>query len=142
MGLRECVQQEYPSMELIDVTELTELTENDFSNAAKVRRVLSQHQEIDGVLFTSVIVAGCLHALSECQESGRQIRAISTFCSPEAQQAIREGLLDAAVWCDQAETGYQAVMTLFDYLVAGQKPDCERIYIEQHISLKQSLQTD
>ena len=89
----------------------------------------------NAVLFASCSASGSLRALQEVEERGRSVRAISTFCSPEIQKALKNGLVDASVWYDQEFTGYRAIRVLFDYLVGAQTPQQENIFAEQHISL-------
>ena len=135
-GLRESISAEYKDIVLEDVIELSD---DEFSNYEISKAALSAHPDTNAVLFASVSVTGSLRALQELEANGRSLRAITTFCSPEIQQALANGLIDASVWCDQEFTGYQAIRVLFDYLVGDQKPQQENVFAEQHISLKQSI---
>lgn len=135
-SLHESIATEYKDIILEDVIELSD---DEFSNYEISKAALASHPNANAVLFASVSVAGSLRALREVEANGRAIRAVTTFCSPEVQHALANGLIDASVWCDQELTGYQSIRVLFDYLVGDQMPQRENIFAEQHISLKQSI---
>lgn len=135
-GLRESISTEYKDIILEDVIELSD---DEFSNYEISKAALAAHPDANAVLFACDSVTGSLRALQETEANGHSFRVITTFCSPEIQQALKNGLVDASVWCDQELTGYQSIRVLFDYLVGNQMPQQENIFAEQHISLKQSI---
>ena len=93
---------------------------------------------IEGFFIATGAVDGVCRAIGDSKKS---IKVIATDCSSECRGYMDNGLIFSTIYQNTFFQGVTAVDTLYNYYVAGQKPN-EQILVEPIVFTKESLLAD
>lgn len=99
---------------------------------------LQQEPNLDGIFMATGDVGGCLDAIRRLGLEGK-LRIVSNDMVPEAEQGLKEGIIDFTITQNPIQQGYRSLRILYDYLFSGKKPESEIIYTDTSILIRESL---
>lgn len=118
----------------LEIGSIIEVPNDSFDAYNIVLKALLDNVDANLVVYCGSSKAG-LKALQDC---GRKIHAVFYDLSNTTLEALRDGVIDAAILQKPQEQGYTAVRVLFDYL-AFKKVPSPVIELENHIVIRESL---
>lgn len=118
------------------------IIQNPF-DSNKVERELedyiNKHNYYDGILLVSIGQAELVKVL-ELKGMAKKIKVIVYDTTEEVVKNIRKGSLTCAIGQDPFRQGYDPVIYLYNYLVAGEKPPYDKIRTRIEIFDKESVE--
>lgn len=129
------IQENYPGIKIA-------VRVKSFENAAityqKTVELLSQYSDLQGIYITC---GGVYEVGRALQESGRakDLTVLSYEAHPKILDLIRSDVIDCTLASDLHQQGALPVKLIMDYLVFGKKPECEKLFTEIRILVKESL---
>ena len=134
-GVRGVIRERLPGL---IVEDLDETGDDDIRAYAAASRMLRNHPDLDGLILVAAGSYGVCRAVLELPERDRP-RIVSMDCVPTTVEMLKRGVIQATV-CQQPFTqGYQAVQRAFRYLVQGESPPEERIFMETEIRIRETV---
>lgn len=134
-GVRGVIRERLPGL---IVEDLDETGDDDIRAYAAASRMLRNHPDLDGLILVAAGSYGVCRAVLELPERDRP-RIVSMDCVPTTVEMLKRGVIQATV-CQQPFTqGYQAVQQAFRYLVQGEIPSEERIFMETEIRIRETV---
>ena len=96
------------------------------------------HPDLDGLILVAAGSYGVCRAVLELPQE-RRPKIVAMDCVPTTVEMLRRGVIQATI-CQQPFTqGYQAVQQAFRYLVQGESPPEERIFMETEIRIRETV---
>jgi len=134
-GFYKFITETYPN---IHITSRIESFEDPKITYEKTLALLEEQPELRGIYITCGGVAEVGRAL---RESGRAngIRVISFEDYPEILELVRNDVVDITIASDLIRQGELPVQLLISKLVFGEEPECERVFTDIKILVKESL---
>lgn len=105
---------------------------------AQLNQTLSDHTDISGIYMATGDISACLEVIKLHRLEGK-LRVICNDLMPEAEQGLRERIIDFTIVQNPERQGYQSLRLLFDLVFAGKQPETEHYYTETHIYIPESL---
>lgn len=130
-GVLDFIQSPACPLELADLVELTNDTERD---AALIDAQLTHHPEVDALIYCG----NAKSAQLALQQHGPLRCSVFYDLSPEIRDMLLNGCIDAAITQSPERQGHQAVMVLFQYLIAHTVPPPIMLF-DSHIKLKECI---
>ena len=134
-GVREVIRERFPEMTVEDIDE----TGDDDAVAYRAaQRMLRENPGLDGMVLLAAGSAGVCRAVLELP-AGERPRIVAMDSVPSTVEMLKIGVIQATV-CQQPFTqGYQAVQQAFRFLVQGEQPREERIFMETEIRIRETV---
>ncbi|MBQ6591176.1 MAG: LacI family DNA-binding transcriptional regulator [Lachnospiraceae bacterium] len=129
------LQNHFPGIEIVRYVEGYEDRERTLLETAKLLR---EEQDLKGIFVACGGVDAVGRAVREAGRA-RQTSVISFEEYPEILDLIRSDVVDCTIGGSLVETGQKGLSVLVDYLVYGQKPAKETIFMDARILVKESL---
>lgn len=92
----------------------------------KVKEYLSSNKDVDGIFVAGGGPTGAARAIAETGLKGKT-KVVCFDHDKDIFNAIRDGIIYAAIGQDPFGQGHDPIIYLYNYLVAGQKPPCDHI---------------
>lgn len=122
----------------LEIIKLSSPTEHDQS-AEKIKKVLNSGLNITAMYATSArTTAAMCGAVEECP-GAESVRAIGSDLFPESVAMLRRRLLHAVIHKRPSEQSYQAMRALLHFVINGEKPEADNIFIEYAIVMQSNL---
>ena len=120
----------------IQIVDIAENEDDDALSYQVTADALKRHPEIDLVYLVSAGAGGTARAVSE---AGREIPVLCFDDTEEIRRLLREDRITATICQEPYRQGRQSILTLFDAVVNGRKPETELLYTDCEITIKQHL---
>lgn len=131
-GFSRVARRDFPHLEIVDVVENND---DDARSFEEVTGALQANPAIDAVFFCAGGVAGGVDAAKR--------HGVKTIVVCDATPAVRtllqSGQVQAAIGQQPYRQGYDGMKTLLAYLLFGQKPASEHLYMENEIFVKYNV---
>lgn len=131
-GMRALLQEEYPEIHLVGVSESND---DDETAYMAMREALRRNPEIDFVYIAAGGVQGTLRAV---RAQNRRVRVCTFDDVPVTREALRRGEVLATICQQPFEQGFGAIKTLYESIVLKKEPVRE-IYTDLFVKIDQSL---
>ena len=127
--------QDHPDFHFCGVEE----TEDDDMIAyEKVRQFLIDHPELNSLF---VISAGAYGAARAVLASRREDITMIVFDTiPTTIEMMKKGVIQAAIYQHPHQQGQRAMLIVFDYLVNGIEPECDKYIMRNEIRILQNAE--
>lgn len=132
-GFCDVLQNEYPSIHLI---ETAETGDSDDAAFAAAYRLFSARQTPDVLYLSAGGVQGAMRAVAACKATPLVVAHDVTAVT---RDLVLQGRIAALVTQQPYQQGYKSVKILFDALTTGVPPACDTVYTELGIRLKYNL---
>ena len=104
----------------------------------EIRRFLGEQEELSGLFITNSMISRTALVAAERREGNRTFVLIGYDLTPENQRLLFEGRIDAIISQHPEEQGREALLTLFQSVVLGQKVESKReipleVYIKENV---------
>lgn len=103
-----------------------------------VKNYLEQNQNVDGIFTTGGGISGAAKAIKELNLIGKT-RIVCFDFNQEVFEYIKEDIIYAAIGQDPFGQGHDPVIYLYNYLVAGIKPESEIIWTRTDVVDKHNV---
>lgn len=103
-----------------------------------VREAVRKHKRLRAVYLTGESVSACLEALAYSRAEQR-VHVVCSDLTPAARTGLAEGTVDFVVDSDPAGQAGVAVVTLYDLLCRGRKPEKPVKYVRTSIVTRELL---
>lgn len=135
IGFQKALAQFQPSPQLVAILESQESENRAEENT---RKLLKNHPELSGIYIATANSVGVCRTL---EESGRaqEIKVIATDLFPEVVHYLKKGVINATIFQNPYRQGFEATMSLFQFLVEGIAPPAY-LYLEPVIVMRSNLE--
>lgn len=134
-GLRSAIEQEYPGMRLVA---LSEVPGDEVLAYRYTRDMLLAHPELDCVFYSIGGLSSGLKAIAELDPQ-HKLRIVSLDMIQPIVDAVKGGMIMATICQEPIAQGYTAIKVAFDYLLAHTEPALKNILIDPSIKIRQSF---
>lgn len=115
-----------------------ETEDDDMIAYEKVRQFLLDHPELNSLF---VISAGAYGAARAVLASRREDITMIVFDTiPTTIEMIKKGVIQAAIYQHPHQQGQRAMLIVFDYLVNGIEPECDKYIMRNEIRILQNAE--
>lgn len=109
-----------------------EAHDNDDEAYQKVRNYIKQDGNIDGIFIAAGGIAGVARAIEESGMS-RKIKIICFDFIESTINYIKKGVISSSIGQDPFGQGYSPLIYLYNYIVAGEKPEKEKMWTRMDV---------
>jgi LacI family transcriptional regulator len=134
-GFLNDMKQDYPNMTCVDILENND---DDAKSYEVVKKLMKTSPEITAVYFAAGGVNGGIRAIEECREGSMPI-IITCDDVEQTKQLVKKGKIEATICQQPYRQGFEAVHLVLEYLISGQKPENDVIYMENQIKIAQNI---
>lgn len=134
-GFFSIIEEQYKSIEIVKIVE--NLDQDSISYELTMSLVKSI-EGLRGIYLTAGGVAGAGKAIKALGAAGK-IKVISFDFVTETVNMVKEGIIDITIGQDPYFEGYKPIKILFDYLISGQIPECEKYLTRVDIRVKENI---
>lgn len=134
-GFKEVISKKYSNIEIVDIIENEDDEILSYDNTSKM---LENNPDID-MLY---IVAGGVYGACCAVNKYYDYRKISIVCfdnTPIVSDLMEKGIIKAVICQQPFMQGYQAIKNGFIYLVSGEKPVNDIIYMDNDIRIAENI---
>lgn len=132
-GFKTVLSENYSHMKILDVIESQD---DEFISYNKVHNFLSEHPDVDLVVFAAGGSTGGIRAV---QDLHYPCKIISFDLTRHNKQYLEQGVISCVLCQEPYTQGYQAVKILSNYLLLGKEPEKKRYYTKTEILVRNSL---
>ena len=135
-GFQSTIRENYPNVRILET--IIENHDNDEESYHKVKKLLTDHPEINTLYFTAAgVYGGCQAVLS--LELSEKIK-IFTYDSVETTaELIRQGVITATICQQPFLQGFRPLELLSRYLLEGIAPESEFEYVDIDIRIRENI---
>jgi LacI family transcriptional regulator len=134
-GFMDKIKESYPD---ITVAQILESEENDQITLENTLAALDAHPDINGIYLTCFGSAGIVNAL-RIKNLQKKVKFICHDHTPETDEYVREGIVDALICQDPVKHGYMAMKILSAMTLDNREPDKQMYLTNLDIKFKENL---
>ncbi len=134
-GFETCIREYGSGIKVLDIIENEDKEKTAYDATLKM---LKNHPGIKGIYITGGGVGGVCDALKELGRE-KSVRVICHDLVEKTVALLKEGIVDFTIGQDPFFQGYQPIKILFEYLIAGKKPEYEFIRTRVDIQTRSTV---
>lgn len=134
-GFKEVISKKYCNIEIVDIIENEDDEILSYDNTCKM---LENNNEINMIYIVAGGVYGACCAVNKYSEN-REISIVCFDNTPIVCDLMEKGVIKATICQQPFMQGYQAIKTGFVYLISGEKPLKDVIYMDNDIRIEENL---
>ena len=136
-GFSDKIRESYPD---IRIREVIETGENNATALEKTLAALDAWPRVNGVYVTGYGANGIINAL-KIKKPDHRIRVLCHDHTPETDEYVNEGRIDAIICQDGARHGYEAMKILGEMVINNKEPKHQIYLTKLEIKFKENLHT-
>ena len=134
-GFETCIKEYGSGIKVLDIIENEDKEKTAYEATVDM---LQKHPQIKGIYVTGGGVGGVCDALKELGRE-KSVRVICHDLVEKTVALLKEGIVDFTIGQDPFFQGYQPIKILFEYLIAGRKPEDEFVRTRVDIQTRSTV---
>lgn len=135
MGFVDYLKENNPEVEIVGEVENTDQGEIAYTQA---QDFMTANPDLAGIYVTAGGPFGAGQAVKDAGKAG-QVAVISFDFVDETMALVQEGVINGTIGQNPFAQGHDPAVRLFNYLVAGEVPECARLVTEAAVVSKDNI---